>query len=521
MFLPKAELELIKNFRPRGRNYETKDKFPNITKQFWKFLQDQKNDPESCFICVTIGMRRIGKTAFSFSEINDILEYDKTRELCLFKAPKVLLEEVSKIFPGRVYAVEELIDVRNNCILYVDEALLELNAKLATTTALRKFGQSLVKTSHKRIILIVCAQDDGFMKDLRKKADLVIYKRLIKGFVDEAPDKFIKENAHFLLRMPREQAIVFSNYYHYNETVKINGEPVFTGLIDIDLKEHCPWWSDKISKNLSDESLDRDYEQSKKDILLIKEVAQTMIDIYGKNRMIKGKTQKLMKGYYLANNLKKYNRILGRTQQIEEFLVYLCTDQLSEAEKKEDEKEKYELPPEIEKSGMTFAQYALFKFPNKIGKIFSLLFSGWKQEDIAKALRMNKADVSQLILSYSEREIGYWLEEWFSLRMGGGPTGGNSNAPDYIDALGRVFSCKYRYNRKNTQTFFQETQKPWLKPEHDYCVDNLVETYFIVYLNPYWKENCLKILEVKTFGDDAVKVNINYESVIEIENFFE
>ncbi|WP_371801754.1 hypothetical protein [Candidatus Lokiarchaeum ossiferum] len=519
---PKSEMEAINNYRHYSIRREISVNFPDITEKFWLFLANQKNDPESCYMCVIFGMRRIGKTALSFSKINVLMENDPTRKLCLFKCPDSLFNEIVKIFPGRVYSAQNLMQVENDSILYIDEALLELNAKLATTKDLRNFGQSLVKTSHKRIITIVCAQDDGFMKDLRKKADLIIYKRLTTGFVDETENKFIKkkENREILLELPIEKAIVYSNYYFYNEKIKLRGKTVFTGMIDIDLKKHCHWWSKKISRNMSNSSMDRDYEESIKNIGLIREVSQKMIDVYGKKRLKKSKTQRLIKGFYLENDMKKHREVQNLLSHIEDYIEFLCTEQLTEEDKESEEDRKYQLPPEIINEGMTFGQYVQVKLPNSNGKIMFLLLSGWKQDEIADKMQMNKADVSEIIHSYSETQIGYWLEEWFALRMGGGPTGGYSNAPDYIDATGRVFSLKYRYSRAHSQTFFQESQKPWLKPEHDYCVGNLIESYFLVYYNPQWRKKALKIIEVKAFGDDKVLVKIDDPSKIELENFF-
>lgn len=527
MALPQKYLEELEDYSNTFL-YNASDaditKFPDITDIFWQFLAMQKKDPESCFICVNYGMRRSGKTHDTFGMAHTILINDVSRTICLFRAPESLFKLALEQYPNRVVNVRDLVEVPNNCILIVDEALLELNAKLAMTTALRQFGQSLVETSHKRIIVIVSAQDDGVMKDLRRKADMVIYKRLSIGFVDESGEKFIQENKKILLELPKGEAIIYSNYFSWTENVKLHKESVFKGRVKMPF-ESCPWWSAKVSRNLEEVSMDRDLEEKRRVFPFVKQIAEELISVYSLEKLTKKKNslKDIVLGYYLVNDLKKHQKIYPYINSIlKPYLTYLSTE--SDLDDEDDTESDFVLPDDLDPNGLSFGQYIHTQLLHNIhGQILYKLMEGWTQGKIAETTEgKHKADINEIIHTYSETQLGYWLEDWFSYRMGGGETAKNTNGPDFIDALGRVFSIKYRYSRDASLTFYQEPPSEehsnHFRPEYNYCKDHLIDTYYGVLYNPQWKTDKLKIVEVKTYGENKIILKKNAKNVFDMEN---
>lgn len=505
-------------FFPSLTKRRFKKSFSNITKEFFQFLIDEANNPESVFNLMIIGMRRSGKTGKALTIIDKLMK-DIVRKICFYRQPKALFDAFMKFSPWgigkedpgimyfmwrvfnnslpklRFYEAQRLSEIRNNSIVYMDESLISANAKEALKTELRELGKSNAFWSHKRIILIMNAQDNGVIKDLRNKCEIKIYKRLTINFLENSREPFIQKNNDRLKNLPRKRGIVDSNLFHFTKR----------GYIEFDLKDECPWFNRELSMNLANASADALYEQMKQKQDELTPIVEKIIEDLGRKRMLKSGLTTLIQGYMLEeDHLEWYNNYKNMIPEIAARCKYRASKMKDEPKDEEYEEEEKET---IFEEGDSFGKFCLDNLPteNRINEVFHLLVQGSTQRAIRDALGMSIGKISGIVKSMSEREIGYYYEDWFALTHGGGEVAHNEqDKADYIHPeTGDIYSLKYRYNGDKTITFYQERD---FGPEYR-LAKKLGKPYFFGLYNPRWyrKQHITKLDPVK----DDDKVNIS------------
>jgi len=499
-------------------------KFKNITKLFFQFLLDEANNPESVFNCMSLGMRRAGKTAKAMVIIDKLMT-DPKRKLCLFRAPHELYMALNKHSPwgfrdenianamnawfggsgyvkmkNRIYEAASLDKIENDSIVYMDESLVSANAKEALKTDLRELGKSNAYWSHKRIILLMNAQDGGIIKDLRNKSELKIYSRLSMPFLENSKDPFIIANRDRLKKLKRERGLIDANLFHFTKR----------GYIEFDLLKECPWWHTEISMNLKDANTDALMEQTQQKQDQLTPIVETIIKDLGVKQIKKSSLGSIIRGYLIENHLDWYNKFKSSVTEIEARCKYRATLMKDEKQQKEAEEVQAILDgttPSVFADGDGFGQYVLNNMPKKkrANEIFQFLVQGVPQSTIRDTLNIGSAGkLNGIIHEYSEKQIGYFFEDWFAATHGGGPVAHESHDPDYIDPRdGKVYSLKYRYNGDKTLSFYQSKN---FGPEYKHILKNKKEgkeplEYYAVLYNPRWKKNQMTMKKVDPIND--------------------
>jgi len=514
-----------------------KKSFLNITKAFFQFLINEANNPESVFNLMILGMRRAGKTVIAFL-ILVYLMIDKRRKICLYRQPKELFEVFAKFTPWgigkqfkgekkgekwekykkaleedlkityfmnrifnnalpkfRFYEAHRLSEIQNNSIVYMDESLVSANAKEALKTEMRELGKSNSYWSHKRIILIMNAQDDGVIKDLRNKCEIKIYKRLTINFVERSRDPFIQKNKEKIKVLSKKRGIIDSNLFHFTKR----------GYIEFDQKKELPWFCRELSMNLANASADALLEQMKQKQDELTPIVDKIIKDLGRKRMLKSGLNPLIQGYMLEeDHLEWYNNFKTSIPEIAARCKYRAL-KMKDDPKDDEEEEGKEI---IFEEGDSFGLFCLNNLPteNRINEVFHLLVQGTTQRVIRDALVMSIGKISGIVKSMSEKEIGYYFEDWFATTHGGGEVAHNvQGKPDYIDPDGNIYSLKYRYDGSKCLSFYQKEN---LGPEYR-AAKELGKTYFLGLYNPRWY-NKLQLKEIDPERDDN-KVDIYNE----------
>jgi hypothetical protein len=176
-----------------------------------------------------------------------------------------------------------------NAILIIDEGVLNANAKEALMKEMVDFEQDLSFSRHKRIIALMNSVDDGVLLGFRKKAHIMIYKQLTKGFVDNVRnDKFVKTHSYDLTKLAVNEAIVYSTYKYFNNRI---------GKLKLDLKVYCPWYTDKISRNMANETFSAQYNRFSEKDKLATHYAKIAVDFFGAD-LKKPRMQSVMLGWF-------------------------------------------------------------------------------------------------------------------------------------------------------------------------------------------------------------------------------
>lgn len=483
---------MFSSFDARKYDITKMSNFDDISTKFFAFLENQKDRIDATFTILIMGMKRSGKTLTAMRIIDTLMTTDLKRILVLYKCPDALYKELKNVFPERVKFAKTLIDCDvQNGLIYTDEGLIGLNAKQALTKELREFGQALAFTSHKRIIMLLNAQDDGVMRDLRTKCEIVIYKRLSRFFIMDCKDSLIQENRNFLMTLPRKQHLLVGNFFDFTEL----------GILRVK-KEDCKFWTESLSHNMQDVSLSTEFQKQKDNETLISECADEILEELGETAL-KTRLENFIQFHFKKKDLEFFMKIRPMIKDI-------AIEAYGKAVLKAKENDQLEEVPIISGNEIefddSFAVYALKNLTkeDKTNEVFYLLLSGSTQRNINENLKISLIKVNSIIQSISEKEIGYLFEDYFISKHGGDKRGNvqahNNPIPDFIDKDGNVYSLKYRYNRDKSLTFYQSAD---FNPERKYCLENHISQYSVVLYNPRWPE---KIYTKVITLDDPDKV---------------
>jgi hypothetical protein len=163
------------------------------------------------FIGLVIGMKTSGKTIFTFSVIDKILEYDPQRKLAIWS--DIDISEYKSIYSDRFYKVNNFFDVGFNDILLLDHLNFDLHSN--EDRFYMKLERFMSYMRMKRIILFVSLPDVPIPKELLEMADLICFKRLTKYFIEQSRffnDEYIKNDIrHYskkLLSLKKNETVI-------------------------------------------------------------------------------------------------------------------------------------------------------------------------------------------------------------------------------------------------------------------------------------------------------------------------
>jgi len=250
-----------------------------------------------------IGQVGAGKSALLCTLIDLFLNHGyELRNVALYQAPSNLLNTIQKAVPGflknKFRIVERLSEVQPYDIFALDEGYLTANAMNYLKQNEQNFINSLVTLRHSGVVSILGSQDDGILRKYRTKAQFKFYKSLTDGYIEETPkDKFAKKH-HELLTTLKPRYTLF----RISHTWFTTRYPILrTGILDMPLKNYCPWFNDDISRNFEGESFDALLRRTRKIKLRAEKVIRLLASKFGKKITIG-----VAKGYLWDNHEKLY-----------------------------------------------------------------------------------------------------------------------------------------------------------------------------------------------------------------------
>ncbi len=297
----------------------------NYTVDFIHFLEANNNTPDFSFILLTMGAGGSGKTAVAFMMSHIMLKADPKRHVLLYRVPETLVPDIHESLKAngleewntRFKRIEHLREVDVNAILIIDEGVLNANAKEALMKEMVDFEQDLSFSRHKRIVALMNSVDDGVLLGFRKKAHIMIYKQLTKGFVDNVRnDHFVKTHAYDLTKLAINEAIVYSTYKYFSNKI---------GKLKLDLKLYCPWYNDKISRNMANETFSAQFSRFTEKDKLATHYAKIAVDFFGKD-LGKPRMQAVMLGWFKHEYPDQYfdlQRVIKDIYQTAMYMQYM------------------------------------------------------------------------------------------------------------------------------------------------------------------------------------------------------
>jgi len=305
---------------------ESKDSIRrNYTPDFIAFLENNNNTPDFSFILLTMGAGGSGKTAIAFMMSHVLLKADPKRHVLLYRVPETLVPDIQESLTAnglaewcpRFKRIENLREVDVNAILIIDEGVLNANAKEALMKEMVDFEQDLSFSRHKRIIALMNSVDDGVLLGFRKKAHIMIYKQLTKGFVDNVRnDRFVKTHSYDLTKLAINEAIIYSTYKYFNNRI---------GKLKLDLKVYCPWYTDKISRNMANETFSAQYSRFSERDKMATHYAKIAVDFFGED-LKKPRMQSVMLGWFKHEYPDQYfdlQRVIKDIYQAAMYMQYM------------------------------------------------------------------------------------------------------------------------------------------------------------------------------------------------------
>jgi len=315
---------------------------PDITDDWFAFLDKLAIMRDSTVDIHNIGKKRSGKTIFSITAIDRIMKADNDRFLICYQnenLPKIL-RKVDR-FKKRVSSINHIIEADKfvelgfKLIIYMDEGVLTANAKSALQKDMKELGQAFASSSHKDVILIVNAQDDGVIKDLRGKGDISVFKRLTRRYILGSSDPLVRSKHELLLSLTKKESYVVSEHFDFDKT----------GIIKFDVYDYLDWLTPELDKELSKNdsisSFSQPYNKELEELDTVKELALEYIDNKGLDYCLKYKNHVKNLNYFLTNeySLKFFKQVEHLIPKIDVFINGISQDYTGETySKKKDEK---------------------------------------------------------------------------------------------------------------------------------------------------------------------------------------
>lgn len=406
----------------------------DITKDFEAFFEKQSDNPKFSMIVWVQGCTGSGKTTFAvmFGQLlldhdkfivkeKDILDptivYERKRTIGFYNVPdefvpnlkKAMIESGYGEFIDRIFSIKHLREIRSNMCVIVDEGILSASSKDALLKEMVIFEKGLSYSRHKRLMMLMNSVDDSILLSYRKKAHLTVYKKLTKAYIDNVKhDKFIKKHSKILQRLKDWEGILYSNYKHFDKY----------GKISMNLKKYAPYYNDKISQNLSNESFDSEFQKILEINKKVKQFAKIVQVEFGKDLFSKPKMNKVLEAWLEMNYPTDFYDLKRHIPKIEKYaLLFQYQDQKTKVKRKKEEIEEKMLEKNQFDIDSNDALDVIEIKNDRDKKIYKMHLKGINQEDISKKPEMpTQPRISQIISEidgkiYNYRGKGYskWL----------------------------------------------------------------------------------------------------------------
>lgn len=482
--------------------------FENISNKFISFLESDKTKSKNAFIIWHLAGKGWGKTAYTFIEINYLLK-NPNRCVQFWRTPNSLIERIQDRCPqeyiGRFECIDKLRDLKYNSVFVIDEGLLGANGKEALKREMRGLIKTLSTSRHRNNIIIINSVSLGILLELKSQIDIVVYKHLSKSFIRENKyrNEFLSEFENKIIKLKEPEGFIESSYKRFDlkDTCKLN----------LNLKEHCSWYHDSISRYQREASADITYDDDLK-------TRKTNIKLARKIVHEKGRKFKRKDGFdifesWLYNTYPDiYIDNKSELRLIYKLYKYYC------------EFEEEIIPPEdpIEysfkekESFQEFCRRIIVQIKDKeftekeMEKISKVAF-GLARGDSYRTIDDNNPDIEYHFIrktsnwlrneANTKYGLGYLFEKWFAYNLEVPEEeieklGGNNHGPD-LDYNNEIWTFKFRLsNREKSYKFRQSLD---FTPEFN-LAKKRGSTYKLGFMDPKWDLK-VQIIKIDPFLD--------------------
>lgn len=462
------------------------------TKAYWKFLEKQGKDKEGSMAIIIIGLPRSGKTALSSVIQDKLMRSDSKRKLVLFFCPESLFNSMNKVFPKRVIFAKSLlhIDVENG-IVYIDEGLIGMNAKESRSKSKVEIGKALAFKSHKRIITLMNAQDNGIMKDARAKTEITIFKRCSIDFVESSKNPIVRKYRHILLKLERDEGLMINSHFDWNPDKAVC-------IIKFNLYDEIDWFTEEISKNMKDVSISSNLQKNKENLEFIKKKANEFIFYAGIKSCAGAKLHKrLIQFYYMEKNLEEWEEIAPFLDSINVYVYGMAKEYVKNGVEEIDMldiEEKDDKIIENKSNGNNFADFVRNAYNNDDGETISLKLEGLTYGEIVDEREeiTNKNIAKDIYTNFSIRYAGILFEDYLYdiLKYDKSKAAHRTNKVDLYDhderllKEGFIYTVKFLSDRSHKLKFVTNLD---FSPELSRSVREKRLYYYLILFNPFWK----------------------------------
>lgn len=518
-----------RNLRPlRKTRFE---QLEDVTDQFLTMLAKERFYFRSSPKILISGAPSAGKTTLNLLISNELMESDEKMKFAIFGASDSMLELFQKKCPwgDRVYRTSRLSKVKNNSIFDMDEAFLSASAKEAFQREMVALGQAAAFMSHKKIPAIMNAQDEGFLKDLRLRCDILIYKQNTFLVLNDAfrSDPIMHEFKNELENLAQEKSIIFSSYNQF----KCRRGYLYATKENLD--ESIPWFDEEFSVNLSKESLDaglqKDLESEGRELKLI----ESAIRKFGAKAVCEKNFQRFFLGY-LRDDVKHrdvYREFQPKFTQIYPRMYYkakLAIAREGDDEDKVIQRVKIPIqiptipsPPPLQIPVNDFPSYVEryltnFKIDSKLIQIVVLYLQKFSQPSIVDILHKNEIkigvetvndtirDFQEGMNDFTKTPQGNLYEEAFDyFHPGGKRGGGNTSEIDWEGPFGGIedipkpvrnneiwsLKCRAKIDSEIKYYLDKDNRKNGLGPECAEAKKRGLDHIWLGQYNPWWRDH--------------------------------
>jgi len=522
LFEPENEyFEIDKLFKK-----ETSD-LPDITQDYVYFLSNSlKSLKDPSFLMWNLGTRGWGKTSFTFSTFNLIMNNDKERFVQFLLATDQLIENINKACPenlkGRFYAIEGLRNVKDYAILIIDEGLIGANAANALTREMKKLEGFLSNSRHYDVIFIINSVNFKVLRTIRGIIDIKVYKHLSEMFYIEygREDQILQEYIEEIKKLSEPEGLMFSGFKKFEKIGKFN----------LDYKKYCPWYNSAISKHMRNANPDYYYESYLRNWESNRKLAKEIVREIGHKYKIRGGF-KFFKAWFYNRYKEKFYDYQDELRDIYELYLFFLKEGYYEKIKQEErgieiinlinENFKFRYDPEKifdiirkEKKWRKFDRdIEIYKRREK-GILLDDLAAEYDDLNSAQAINNVELKVQAAFNYYKghffETVAKMFFEDQDSfefVELDGAPGKADLIIYDEKNAGVYVFSLKCEDIESNVRTFYPKDLKPELRlAYHCYTFENYDFVYLLLWaFNTY--NDVFRIENVNFLKPEPVTLN--------------
>jgi hypothetical protein len=476
---------------------------PDITQDYVDFLSNKlKTLTDPSFLMWNLGTRGWGKTSFTFSTLNLIMNNDPGRFVQFLLATDLLIDNINEACPdnlkGRFYTIEGLRDVNDYAILIIDEGLIGANAANALTREMKKLEGFLSNSRHYDVIFIINSVNFKVLRTIRGIIDIKVYKHLSEMFFIEygKEDQILQEHIQEIKKLSEPEGLMFSGFKKFEKIGKFN----------LDFKKYCPWYNGAISKHMRNANPDYYYEAYLRTWENNRKIAKEIVKEIGPKYKIRGGF-KFFKAWFYNRYKEKFYDYQDDLKDIYELYLFFIKEGYYEKIKQEEQgielismitKDftfKYD-PEEIfeiirkEKRFRKFERdIEIYKRRQK-GELLDDLAEEYDDLNSAQAINNVELKVQGAFSDYKGHLFEKTAEKFFEdqdnfefIELDGAPGKADLKIFDEKNSGLYIFSLKCEDIESNVRTFYPKELKPELSlAYHSYTFGNYDFVYMLLWV---------------------------------------